>query len=339
MIQIKANPVYRLKYSIPYYQWFDDRYDIDVDIDVFDPTQYVMYTYYNFTVKTVICLFVNIQYVASEKFQKFSKLSVELIPDTFSHMEDFMSHPDGEIFYDMFEAYDHIIQMLQVFDKAIIMTHQEYNSKELVRVNLKDNRDPIRNNLLLTYTSRGAIMKNKAPFMHRRYLPYEIHICHKFDRKQDISNYACAFTDKYDELPTIKIHMNLFKGDAQSEFYCVPYENSHKEKDYVLVWYPKSYCYNNHGGVEIFPRIKLNGSDWVVRYGSPFPKKVKTIKTPLQWEGRYRYILENTNVTELKNVIISPCGYFMGKIDYLDLMHLCISDRMHREIKKNSEDK
>jgi len=338
MISIQETAEFKLKYTIPYSQWSDNRYTVDVNIDTLDMTKYVAYTYYNFTVNTIIYLFVNIRDVASKKFKKFSKLSIELLPNTFDHEEDFLSNSGGMIFSNIFESYEDMIHKLQVFDKVIVMTHSEYNSNELRRINLKDDRDEIRNNLLKEYTEKGAIMKNKVPFIHRRIIPWEIHICfHKFERKKlDMS--VCAFTDRYNELPTIKIHYGLFRGDWSSEFYCVPYENIENKGEYLLVWYPKSYCYNNHGGVEIFPKVELNGSDWIVKYGSPFPKKVKTIKTPLQWEGRFRYVLENTPFTELKNVIISPYGYFMGKIDYLDLMHLCISDRRDREFKKIMEE-
>ena len=326
----------KLVYTIPNKELENKDNKQEVIIDNVDMTKYVCYTYFNFTVKSIALVFVDIDRAAEPDYQALGKIRMELVPDTFMHYEDFLSQTGGTIFCDVFEAYLHILQMMQVFDKAYLFYESEYRGLEYQR-NLKRIDIPVSSlntkKALSMSIDNGVIYKHTMPLLFKYRHPHEIHrSVGAWNKCKEI-----IFTDNYYELPEIHICREMFDGTSNSEFYCAIYKHE-KEKKFVVGWYPKTFCYNKHGGVEIFNAIRLDGDIWYLESKSPFPKKISTIKSLTHFVGRYRYLFECVPAMDFKNVLVGPKGNVIGRINSCDIMGMHRAEMMYKDLKKMEEE-
>lgn len=324
-------------YTIPYNELENKDNKQEVIIDNIEMTKYMCYTYFNFTVKSVVFVFVDIDRAADPDYQALGKIQMELTPDTFKHYEAFLPQTGGTIFCDVFEAYLHILQMMQIFDKAYLFYESEWRGLEyqrtLKRIDIPVSSQNI-NKALSMSIDNGVIYKHTMPFLFKYRHPYEIHRCvGTWNKCKEV-----IFTDNYYELPEIHLCRDIFDGTSNAEFYCAVYENQNEKRKFVVGWYPKTYCYNKHGGVEIFNIIKMDGNIWQLRSGSPFPKKIDTIKTLSHYAGRYRYLFDCVPAMDFKNALIGPKGDVMGRISICDIMGMHRAEMMYKDLVKTEEE-
>ena len=318
----------KLSYTIPNKE-LENNNNGEVVIDNVDMTKYVCYTYFNFTVKSVAFVFVDIERAAEPDYQPLGRISMELIPNTM-HYENFLPQTGGTIFCNVYEAYLHILQMMQVFDKAYLFYESIYRGLEYQR-NLKKINIPFSElntkKAMSVSIDNGCIYKHTMPFLFKYRHPHEIHRCvGTWNKCKEI-----IFTDNYYELPEIHICREMFDGTSNSEFYCAVYKHE-EEKKFVVGWYPKTYCYNKHGGVKIFNAIGMDGGIWYLTSGSPFPKKIDTIKSLSHFVGRYRYLFDCVPVMDFKNVLIGPKGDVIGRISTSDIMGMHRAEMLRKDL-------
>ncbi len=324
----------KLTYTIPNEELESKDNNKEVIIDNVEMTKYVCYTYFNFTVKSVAFVFVDIDRSAESDYQPLGRIRVQ-IPDPL-HYEDFLPQSGGIIFCDVFEAYLHILQMMQVFDTAYLFYESEYRGLEYQR-NLKKLNIPFSKlntkKAMSVSVENGYIYKHTMPLLFKYQHPHEIH------RNVGTWNKTkeTIFTDNYYELPEIHICREMFDGTSNSEFYCAVYKHE-EEKKFVVGWYPKTYCYNKHGGVEIFNAIRMDGEIWYLTSGSPFPKKISTIKSLSHFVGRYRYLFDCVSVMNFNNVLIGPKGDVIGRINICDIMGMHRAEMLRKDLVKMEEE-
>lgn len=324
-----------LTYTFPNEELKNKDNNQKVIIDNVDMTKYVCYTYFNFTVKSVAFVFVDIDRAAESDYQQLGRIMMQ-IPDPL-HYENFMPQTGGTIFCDVYEIYLHMLHMMQVFDKAYLFYESEYRGLEHQR-NLKKIDIPFSElnvkKALSVSVDNGVFDKHTMPFLFKYRHPHEIHRCvGAFNKCKEI-----IFTDNYYELPEIHLCREMFDGTSNSEFYCAVYENQDEKRTFVVGWYPKTYSFNKHGGVEIFNCIKMDGNIWELRSGSPFPKKVDTIKSLSHFAGRYRYLFECVPAMDFKNVLIGPNGDVIGRISSCDIMGMHRAEIMLKDLAKMEEE-
>lgn len=325
----------RLTYTIPYKELENKDNKQEVIIDDVDMTKYVCYTYFNFTVKSVAFVFVDIDRAAESDYQPLGRINMGL-PNT-NHYENFMPQTGGTIFCDVYEIYLHILQMMQVFDKAYLFYESDWRGLEyqrtLKKIDIPTSEQNIKKTLSMSIDN-GVIYKHTMPFLFKYHHPHEIHRCvGTWNKCKEI-----IFTDNYYELPEIHICREMFDGTSNSEFYCAVYENENEKRKFVVGWYPKTYCYNKHGGVEIFNIIKMDGNIWQLRLGSPFPKKIDTIKSLSHYAGRYRYLFDGIPAMDFKNALIGPKGDVIGRISTSDIMGMHRAEMMYKDLVKMEEE-
>lgn len=336
MLNIHNTQELKLSYTIPNKELENKDNKQEVILDNIDMTKYVCYTYFNFTVKSIAFVFVDIDKAAESDYQPLGRINMELIPDIMQY-ENFMPQTGGTIFCDVYEVYLHILHMMQVFDKAYLFYESDYRGLEYQR-NLKKVSIPFSElnvkKALSVSIDNGVFDKHTMPFLFKYRHPHEIHRCvGTWNKCKEI-----IFTDSYYELPEIHICREMFDGTSNAEFYCAVYENENEKNKFVVGWYPKTYCYNKHGGVEIFNIIRMDGNIWQLRSGSPFPKKIDTIKSLSHYAGRYRYLFDCVPAMDFKNVLIGPKGNVMGRISTSNIMGMHRAEMMYKDLVKMEEE-
>lgn len=325
----------KLSYTIPNKELENKDNKQEVIIDNVDMTKYVCYTYFNFTVKSIAFVFVDIERAAESDYQQLGRITMELIPNTM-HYEDFLPQTGGTIFCDVYEIYLHILQMMQVFDKAYLFYESKYRGlayqRNLKKVSIPFSELNTKNDMSVSIDN-GVFYKHNMPFLFKHHHPHEIHRSIGAWNK----NKETIFTDNYYELPEIFICKDLFDGTSNSEFYCAVYKLD-DEKKFVIGWYPKTYCYNKHGGVEIFNAIRMDGKIWYLTSRSPFPKKITTIKGLTHFVGRYKYLFENIPSMDFKNVLIGPKGDVIGRISTSIIVGMYRAELIDKDLVKMEEE-
>lgn len=341
MLKVKRPTTFRYKYtvspSVPIPM-------LNVPLDSINTSKYVAYSYYDCKHLILIMLFVDINNCASEDYTHLGQINIgDAVRVGMTHINDdddymkFMPVGDGQIYSDIYELYNDICYQFSLTDvlSKIILIKDNFDSHNhthsLNRVNILQNISGIIPNNITLSIMNGEIDRRLMPYLYDRYVPYEIHrnikAINKFNEEMGL-----VF---YNDLPTIHITSDQFHHGNSSEFYCVPYRNVNNKNDYAMVWYSKTHNINKYGGVDIFDAILLDDCPYVRLLGdNGLPKKVRTIESVSQYEDRFRAILANTSIDNIKNVLVNKHGMIIGKMENHQLMNISIKERSYYKMLK-----
>ena len=322
-VQDNLNLGVRYKYTMT-----PDTKPVDVDIDKIQLHHLVMYTYHNYEIKSLVCMFTELRNASSNDYSRLTR--IDMVFDN-KEYETFMPQGGGIIFEDRYECYEYLMKLMSIFDNIYLLKEDFTYQRTLIPVN-------VRSSYLTRNIERGLLHKSEdysIPFLYRRYHPWEIHPFIAPNRR----NTEMVLSSNYSDLPELELTRGLFRYSQASEFYCVVYECEGK---WVFGWYPKSYCIDSDGRVKIYNMIELNGKIWDIRTGKTtwhFPKKIRTVKTVSHWEAMFHHILHTvSDIYDLKNVVINKNGVCFGKLDIMQLSKICVEEKDDRELHKDDPD-
>lgn len=323
MIPIKVNidKSYHFKYTII------ESHPTGVNLDnpEFDLSEYIVIPYTNRKVNKMLLLFAKTStatYLNNNLNEKntipFPVGRVDL--DTEADKDPFIVHTDMLIFNDFYELYVWMLEMMQVFETIRLYEYSHSYNQHLI--------NPIYFHSIRFNDNTGGLHTFKKYNM-----PYYFndHPCHEIHKETNSHGNELSETnvlsDRYDDLPIIKLSEEHFNGKSNSEFYCCPYLNE-ESNEWIFAWYPKTYCV--HGGhIKIWKKLIMDCKAYILQRGQGFlPKHVDTIKSVQHFESRFEYLLNRidaNSIIDLKHVMVSHDGGIMGKISGINLMKIVIN--------------
>lgn len=320
-IKVDIDKSYHFKYTIV------ESHPTGVNLEnpEFDLSQYIVIPYINRKVNKMLLLFAKTStatYLNNNLNEKgvipFPVGRVDL--DTEADKDPFIVHSHMHIFKDFYELYVWMLEMLQVFETIRIYEYSHSYNQHLI--------NPIYfHSTKFTYNTGGlhTFKKYDIPYYFDDQPCWEIH--KEIDSQGNELSNTNVLSDRYDDLPIIKLSEEHFNGKSNSEFYCCPYLNE-ESNDWIFAWYPKTYCVHD-GHIKIWKKLIMDCKEYILQRGQGFlPKHVDTIKSVQHFESRFEYLLNRIDaksIMDLKMVMVSPDGGIMGKISGINLMKIVIN--------------
>lgn len=313
MFQIDINDmnVFKFKYTIvdaPF-----ACFPIDIDKSDFEIDKYIVVPYMLKDLKMLILTFASTSTVAylSNRFNNNRTIPFPVgrvrLDGSSSQESAFLLGNGMCIFNDEYELYSWIVELMQLFEEVRFYEYSHCDTDHIIRpIELISQR--------LDRFCFHSINKNDVPFLGHDYPIWEIHKKMKVEGNED--NVTNGISNKYDDLPTIKLTKKQFNGESTAEFFSYPYFNE-EDNEWIIAWYPKTYtCFK--GSVNIWKRLKMDGKYFILQLGNGYlPKYMKTVKTVEMFEARFFQLFKRINakdMTEVKHVMVSHDGGIMGKI-------------------------
>lgn len=320
-IKVDIDKSYHFKYTII------ESHPTGVNLDKpeFDLSQYIVIPYVNRKVNKMLLLFAKTStatYLNNNLNEKgvipFPVGRVDL--DTEADKDPFIVHTNMHIFNDFYELYVWMLEMLQVFETIRIYEYSHNHNQHLI--------NPIYfHSTKFTYNTGGlhTFKKYDIPYYFDNQPCWEIH--KEIDSQGNELSNTNVLSDRYDDLPIIKLSEEHFNGKSNSEFYCCPYLHE-ESNDWIFAWYPKTYCVHN-GHIKIWKKLIMDCKEYILQRGQGFlPKHVDTIKSVQHFESRFEYLLNRIDaksIMDLKMVMVSHDGGIMGKISGINLMKIVVN--------------
>ena len=320
-IRIDIDKIMRFKYTIVE----NHPTGINLDKPEFNLSEYIVIPYVNHTIDKMLLLFAK----TSTATYLNNNLNENVIPfpvgrvnlDTEADKdESFVVHEYMYIVKDFYELYVWMLEMMQIFDTIRIYEYSNNYNQHLI--------NPIYFHSIRFNKNTGGLhtfKKYDMPYYFDNQPCWEIH--KENNATGNELSEANVLSDRYENLPTIKLSEEHFNGKSNSEFYCCPYLHE-ESNEWIFAWYPKTYCVHD-GHIKIWHSLIMDSKKYVLQRGQGFlPKHVKTIKTIQHFESRFEYLLNRIDaksIMDLKMVMVSHDGGIIGRISGINLMKIVIN--------------